>query len=137
MSTEQQKAVFRRATEEVWNNGNPAAVEVFFAPHFVNHNPFGGTSPDRAGMQQAVCLLRTAFPDFHSTIEDMVAEGDVVVARMTVRGKHLGDLMGIPPTGKQITMAAISIVRITNSQIVERWNMSDTQGLLQQIGAII
>jgi steroid delta-isomerase-like uncharacterized protein len=136
MSTEQQKAIFRRATEEVWNEGNVAAVEVFFAPDFVNHNPFGGTSPDRAGMRQAVRLLHAALPDFHSTIEDMIAEGDMVVARMTLRGTHMGELLGIPPSGERIAMSTISIVRIANGQIVERWNMSDTLGLLRQIGAI-
>ena len=136
MSTEQQKAVFRDATEEVWNKGNLAAVEVFFAPEFVNHNPFGGTSPDRAGMQEAARLLHAALPDFHSTIHDMVAEGDMVVVRMTLQGTHLGELMGIPPTGKRISMMTISIVRIANGQIAERWNISDTLGLLRQIGAI-
>src|SRR3954463_2227101 len=111
MSTEQLKAVFRGATEEVWNNGNLAAVEVFFAPDFVNHNPFGGTSPDCAGMRQAVRLLHTALPDFHSTIEELVAEGDMVTARVTLRGTHLGNLMGIPPSGQQVAMTAISMVR--------------------------
>jgi steroid delta-isomerase-like uncharacterized protein len=137
MSTEQHKVIFRRATEEVWNNGNVAAVEVFFAPDFVNHNPFGGTSPDQAGMREAVQLLHTALPDFHSTIEDMIAEGDTVVARMTLRGTHLGQLLGIPPSGAPIVMTTISIVRITNGQIVERWNISDTLGLVRQIGVVI
>jgi steroid delta-isomerase-like uncharacterized protein len=136
MSPDQQKAIFRRATEEVWNGGDAAAVEVFFAPDFVNHNPFGGTSPDRAGMCQAVRLLHTALPDFHSTIEDMIAEGDLVVARMTLRGTHMGELLGISPSGERIAMMTISIVRIANGQIVERWNMSDTLGLLRQIGTI-
>jgi len=135
MSTEQQKEVFRRATEEVWNDGNSAAVEIFFSSDFVNHNPFGGTSPDRAGMIQAVRLLHIALPDFHSTIEDMIAEGDKLVARTTLHGTHLGELLGIPPSGARVAMTTISIVRITNGQILERWNIADTLGLLRQIRA--
>jgi predicted ester cyclase len=136
MPLEEQKDVYRRATEEIWNAGNPAAVDTFFAPDYRNHNPFAGTTPDREGMKEAVRIMRIAFPDFHSTVEDVIAEGDLVVGRATLRGTHLGELMGIPPTGRQMAMASISALRIVGGQIVERWNITDSLGMLQQLGII-
>ncbi len=68
--------------------------------------------------------------------EDMIAEGDKVVVRSTFRGTHKGDLMGIPPTGKQVTMPLILIYRIADDKIVEHWMQADALGLLQQLGVI-
>ena len=75
-------------------------------------------------------------PDFHSTIEDVIAEGDKVVTRQTFRGTHTGDLMGIPPTGKQVTMSGIVISHFANGKCVELWANNDDLGLLQQLGVV-
>ena len=80
--------------------------------------------------------MLAAFPDFSVTIEDAIAEGDRVAVRVTVRGTHQGALMGIPPTGKQIAIKAISMWRVTDGRIVERWESADTLGLMQQLGVI-
>jgi predicted ester cyclase len=124
MSTEDNKALMRRFYEEVFNKKKTAAIDDFIAPDQV----------ERA--KQTITLYLTAFPDLHFTVEDMVAEGDKVVARLTVRGTHQGAFLGISPTGKQVTGTAIDINRITGGKSVEHWNTSDTLGLLQQLGVV-
>jgi predicted ester cyclase len=81
-------------------------------------------------------MFRTAFPDLHGTIEDQIAEGDKVVMRMTYRGTHQGELMGIPATGKPVTMTFISINRIAEGKIAEGWVNFDALGMMQQLGVI-
>jgi predicted ester cyclase len=102
----------------------------------VTHNPLPGQPPGREGQKQTITAVRAALPDIRSTIDDLIAEGDKVVWRWTARATHQGPLMGIPPTGKQITFGGIVIDRIASGQIVERWDQTDTLGLLQQLGAI-
>jgi steroid delta-isomerase-like uncharacterized protein len=86
--------------------------------------------------KQFLSMFLTAFPDFQSTIEDMIAEGDKVVTRQTFRGTHTGDLMGIPPTGKQVTMSGIVISQFVNGKCVELGANNDDLGLLQQLGVV-
>jgi predicted ester cyclase len=81
-------------------------------------------------------MYLTAFPDLHFTIEDIIAEGDTVVVRQTARGTHQGDLMGIPPTGKQVSGTGITITRVVNGKAVEDWFNGDDLGLLQQLGVV-
>ncbi len=81
-------------------------------------------------------MFFTAFPDANFTIDEMIAEGDTVVIRRTVRGTHKGDLMVIPPTGKQITMTEMALLRVANGKFIEGWSNSDDLGLLQQLGII-
>jgi predicted ester cyclase len=122
MSTEDHKALVRRFYEEVFNKKNMAAIDDFVAPNHIE------------GAKQSITMYLTAFPDLHVTVEDMVAEGDKVVARLTVRGTHQGAFLGIPPTGKQVTGTAIDVNRIADGKSVEHWNEMDTLGLLQQLG---
>jgi predicted ester cyclase len=81
-------------------------------------------------------MLHSGFPGFQSTIEDLLSEGDKVVLRFTFRGTHQGEFMGIAPTGKQVTMSGINILRIADGKIVEMWNQEDVLGMMRQIGAI-
>ena len=81
-------------------------------------------------------MYLTAFPDLHFTVEDLIAEGDKVVARLTVRGTQQGAFMGIPPTGKHVTVTGIDINRLAGGKSVEHWLNMDTLGLLQQLGVI-
>lgn len=90
----------------------------------------------REGFKQFVLMYRSAFPDMHITIEDQIAEGDKVVSRWTARGTHQGELMGIPPTGKQATVTGINIERFANGKFVEEWSNFDALGLLQQLGVV-
>jgi steroid delta-isomerase-like uncharacterized protein len=134
MTPEQHKALVRRYIESVWNQGDPTLIDELVAPDYIQHAQ--GVPPGRAGVKQFFAALRPAFPDIHNTIEDMIAEGDKVVWRSTIRGTHSGPFRGIPPTGKQVTITAINILRLQNGQFVENWGEQDNLGLLQQLGVI-
>ena len=133
MSLEANKAIERRFFE-VMNERNVAALDKIVADNFVDHNPSPGMTPDRNGIKQFFTVTFTAFPDFRSTLEDMVADGDKVVARFTARGTHKGEWMGIAPTGKQFAIPGISIHRIVDGKIVDNWVSMDMLGAMQQLG---
>jgi steroid delta-isomerase-like uncharacterized protein len=130
---EANKAVVRRMIDNIWNERDLGAIDRFFSPEFVNHHPVQGLAPDRAGLQQSTRMLLDGFPDLYVVIDDLIAERDQVVARMTMSGTHHGTLAGIPPTGKRVTMTAISILRIQGDQIVERWSMDNSHALLRDL----
>ncbi|MBI3959286.1 MAG: ester cyclase [Chloroflexi bacterium] len=136
MSTEENKAILRQFFEAFWNNGNPNAFDEFFAAGWVHHNPPAGAEPNRDGFKQAMTAFRAAFADIHTTIDDMIADGDKVAWRWTFQGTHTDSLMGIPATSKQITLTGISIDRLAGGKSVERWDQADFLGMMQQIGAI-
>jgi predicted ester cyclase len=125
MSSEENKALVRREQEELWNaTGNlDAAQELFVADHV------------EAARQEAADF-REGFPDVVSTIEDLIAEGDKVVARWRARATHQGEYMGIAPTGKEVEFTGISVYRIEAGKIAESWNEEDELGLMRQIGAV-
>jgi steroid delta-isomerase-like uncharacterized protein len=135
MSIEDNKAIARRYIEEVFNQKNLALVDELNPPDFVFHNA-STTMQGREPYKQYLSMLLTAYPDLHLTIEDMIAEGDIIAERVTVRGTHKGDFMGIPPTGKQMTITAIYIVRFANGKGIEVWANSDDLGAMQQLGVI-
>ncbi len=136
MSTEENKAVQTRIVEEVFNKRNLALVNEFVGAKFVQHGTGGPEFKGPEGFKQFVTMNVTAFPDFRLTLEDMVAEGDKVATRFTVRGTHRGDFMGIAPTGKQFAMAGIVIGRIASGKMVEAWMVVDQLGMMQQVGAV-
>ena len=136
MSTEANKATVRRFYEEVFNQKNRAAIEEFVDRNGIDHALPPGLPAGIEGSKQFITMYLTAFPDLHFTVEDMIAEGDKVVARLTTRGTQQGAFMGIPPTGKQATITAIDINRIVGGKSVEHWLNMDTLGLLQQLGVI-
>jgi steroid delta-isomerase-like uncharacterized protein len=106
-----------------------------YGDDWVGHFP--GMPPlDAAGHTMYAKVMETAFPDLDRQIEDLVAEGDRVVARWTAKGTHLGDFNGMPPTGKFATSSGITIFRIADGKIVEEWSENDLLGLLTQLGAI-
>jgi steroid delta-isomerase-like uncharacterized protein len=130
------KAIFRHYFEDVLNTGNLALVDELIAPNYVSHYPtgydFGGGPED---VKQIVTMVRTAFPDVHFTVDDLIAEGDKVVGRWTFHGTQEGDFMGIPPTGRQATVMGIAIYRIARGKIAEAWVSWDAMGLMRQLGA--
>jgi predicted ester cyclase len=136
MSTESNKALVRHLVEEVQNRGNIAAVDEIAAPTFVNHSAPPGMPADREGVKQVTLLFRRAFPDGAMTVEDMIAEGDLVATRKTFRGTHQGEFMGIAPTGRHVAIGLIDIVRVVDGRVVEHWNVVDNLGLLQQLGVL-
>ncbi len=136
MSTEENKAIDRRIVEEVWNRKKLALVDELVDANFVLHGVGGPDLKGPEGFKQFVNINATAFPDFHVTIEDMIAEGDKVVSRVTAWGTHQGDFMGIAPTGKQFEVTAIIISRYAGGKMVEGWLVNDVLGMMQQIGVV-
>jgi len=137
MPTEQNKAIFRRMVEEIFNRGNMNLVDEFLAPDFIEREELPpGIPPGREGVKQMTMMMRSAFPDFKVAIDDMIAEGDKVVIRQTWTGTHKGDFMGVPPTGKSISFGVIDIIRVAGGKFVEHWGVMDSMGLMQQLGAI-
>ncbi len=136
MSTEQNKALVRRFYDEVFNKKNLAVIDDFLDPHIIEHSLPPGLPGGIEGSRQFIGMYLTAFPDLHLTAEDMIAEGDKVVSRLTMRGTHRGEFMGIPPTGKQVTITGIQIPRIAGGKITENWINLDALGMLQQLGVI-
>ena len=137
MSATDNKAIVSRYREEVWNEGNLDAVDDYIASNYVRHDP--GLPEEVSGPEAVkglVSMYRAAFPDLHLTLEDMFAEGDKVVQRLTGRGTHQGELMGIPPIGKQVTVTMIEIFRLVEGKIAEQWVSLDNLGMLQQLGVI-
>jgi len=135
-STEANKASVRRFYDEVFNKKNRAAIVEFIDPNGIDHALPPGLPAGIEGSKQFITMFLTAFPDLHFTVEDLIAEGDKVVARLTTRGTQQGAFMGVPPTGKQVTVTAIDINRIVGGKTVEHWLQMDTLSLLQQLGVV-
>lgn len=131
------KEVVRRVFEDLWNKHNPSVADEIYASSFINHDPATpdqGRGPEAAKKVAAIYLK--AFPDSHFTLNEMFAEGDRVVTRWTVRATHRGELMGTPPTGKEVTTTGITVNRVANGKVVESYVNWDALGLMEQIGAV-
>ena len=135
MSAEANRALVYRVVEEVWTRGHLAVVDETFAPDYHEHNPRFGLPPGPEGYKQGVAALRAAFPDLRLTLEDLVAAGDKVAFRYTMRGTHRGPLPGLPPTGRAFAITGMVLARIAAGRVVERAGNQDELGLLQQLGA--
>jgi steroid delta-isomerase-like uncharacterized protein len=129
------KTVVERFITGLFSEGRLEAADEYLADAFVNHDPFPGLPPDRDGMKQASVLFRTAFPDWYSTVHDLLAEGDKVVERFTAAGTHRAEFLGIPATSRRVQLDGINIFRLENGRIVERWGVLDQAGLMQQLTA--
>jgi predicted ester cyclase len=111
---ERNKALVRRVFEEVWVKRNLAAVDEFMAPNYVEHPIPSGMPPGTESLKQAMSMYRTAFPDLKATIDDTFAEGEMVAFRWSIRSTHLGEWLGIPPTGSHVTV--IGVYRIAGGK---------------------
>ncbi|HRQ36891.1 MAG TPA: ester cyclase [Chloroflexota bacterium] len=133
MTNKQNQTIFRRLIEEAFNQGDFKVLHECVHPDFVEHQ--FGLQPTIAGMQGDIQFLRTAFPDFSLTIEDMVTDGDKIWARMTARGTNLGGFMG-PPNGKSFAVAVFDTCRFQDNMMVEHWGSPDRFALLAQLGLL-
>jgi len=125
MSLEENKDLVRREQAELWSHtGDLDAAEELFVAY------------QAEAAKQEAADFRRGFPDVTSTIEDLITEGDKVVARWRSRATHRGDYMGMPPSGKEVQIMGISVYRIEEGKIAESWTVEDQFGLMQQIGAI-
>jgi len=132
MSVKESKALVRRVVEFANRRDLPAFWKPF-APESVVHDATHDMSLEQ--FKQHTTMVFAAFPDFHWTIEDMIAEGDKVFCRTTFRGTHKGDLDDIAPTGKKIDVTVMQIARIVTNRIMEFWHYPDELGLRRQLGA--
>lgn len=131
------KATIRRVIEEVYNQGNLAVADELYTANAVRHDPATPDVPRGPEFAKQITLrYRTAFPDLRLTIEDMIVDGDKVAVRWASTGTHLGELQGIAPTGKNVSLGGITIVRFANGKIEEEWANWDALGMLQQLGII-
>ena len=135
MSAEENKALVERFVEEFWNEGNMSAADELMAVDAEIHMPTREVV-DPEGLKGFAESWRESFPDWYSTFEELIAEGDRVAERWTGRGTHLGDLQGIPPTGKRVEAPGSVFYRIVDGKIVELWGQLDMMSLMQQLGAI-
>ena len=132
MSTEANKAVARRFIQEVFVQGSGEAVDEIVSQDFVPHS-WGAMPPGRESLKQAQKRVSQGLSDVSMTIEDMIAEGDKVAVRLTARGTHRGEFMGMKPTGKSYQISETHIVRIANGQVAEHWRDADMMGMMKQL----
>jgi steroid delta-isomerase-like uncharacterized protein len=135
MSLDENKARARRILEAAFNHGNLEAVDAGFTADALIHDPSGLEMRGPSELKLGLKSLLTAFPDFHFTVEDQLAEGDKVSIRFRGRGTHRGEFLGVPATGKAFTYTGIFIVQLHAGQIAELWASPDQLGLLRQLGA--
>ena len=137
MSIEENKTLVRRLVNEYWSNlTNHAVADELLTPDFYFSYAPPGVPPNRAVYKQFMSAYAVGFPDFHVTIEDMVAEGDKVGIRTTNRATNTGSFMGMPPTGKKTEVPQMSIFRIVNGKIVAEWTVANQLIALQQMGLV-
>jgi steroid delta-isomerase-like uncharacterized protein len=133
MGVEENKRLICRYFEEAFNTGDDSKFEQFFSPDFIDHNSFPGQAPGPEGVLDSYRMWCGAFPNSRGTINDMVAENDRVVVRTTLDATHLGPFSGIQPTHKRIQLGAISIFRVVDGRIVERWGFTEAAGLREKL----
>lgn len=136
MSAEENKTLYRRWFEEVVNGGNLDLADRLLAPDYVLYFPGVPGPIDGEGHKQLVMMFRNAFPDWHESVDDVIAEGDRVVIRVTGSGTHQGEFQGIPPTSRQVTATGVGIGRIENGRIAEAWAAYDALGMMRQLGVV-
>ncbi|MFA5347819.1 MAG: ester cyclase [Methanoregula sp.] len=129
-------AIVRKFFEVGPSKGDLAAADAILHPEFSLHTPLPTPGPGIEAMNNVIITCRAAFHGLQVTVDDIMAEGDKVTARFTARGVHKGEFMGLPPTGKGITMTGIEIFRIHNGKIAELWGEANLMGLMQQLGML-
>ncbi|RBI62295.1 ester cyclase [halophilic archaeon] len=135
--TGREQGLVRRDPEEIWSEGNVDVVDEIYAEDFVLHDP---SSPDgtrgREGYREYAATYRDAFPDAEYAVEELVAERDAVAMRYTARGTHEGELMGIEPTGEEVTVTGMELYHVDDGKITEMWTYYDALGVLRQLGVV-
>ena len=134
--TEKNKAMVRRFWEEAFNGRKLSLIDEIFTADWVYHGVGGLKVYGPEGLKQFLTEYYNAFPDMQVKVENLIAEGDKVVSHVTSRGTHRGELMGISPTGKQVTVPVICISRFVDDKIGEDWEIIDLFGMLQQLDVI-
>lgn len=127
------KSLIHRYYSELWNAWSMAALEELISPDIVFRGSIGTTVKGTEEFKQYVNRIRAAFPDFHNHIDELISEGDKVVARLTYTGTHRGELFGVPATGRKLTYQGIAIFQFRGDKIVSGFVLGDTETLKRQI----
>ena len=133
--SEENKAFFHQFIDGM-NAQDLDFIDRLLDPNFIEHDPEPGVEPTIAGMKQLMTMFYSAFPDLHVTINQLVSEGDIVAGHMTTEGTQTGEFMGIPASGKKISITEMHMVRIANGKAVEHWGLANAMAMMQQLGAI-
>lgn len=137
MSNQQYKTIVRRVNEQAFSaDGDLSVIDEFVAADLIDHTAPPHLQQGNQSLKELALIWRRAFPDLKVTVQDIVAEGDLVVIAWSGGGTHLGDLMGIPPTGKTGYMSGITFNRMEDGRIAERWGNNDQVGLFAQLGLL-
>jgi steroid delta-isomerase-like uncharacterized protein len=128
--------VYRRIIDAI-SRGDADALDELVAPDIVDHNPVPDQAPGVEGFRQWIAAAKSSFPDLAGTVEDLIAEGDRVAARVTWRATHRGQFLGIPPTGRTVSFSAFHIVRFSRERAAEWWGTADLLSVIQQLGASV
>ena len=134
--SEQNKRIFACLMEEVFNRGNLDAADEFVASDFLNHEAATDAPRGPEGFKEPVRWLRAAFPDLRAVLHESVAEGDLVVGRITLSGTHRGEFMGVPATGRSFSVQHLHMYRVTDGKVSEHWACRDDLGQLAQLGLL-
>ncbi len=136
MSTEETKATMRRYLD-VFEQGNIELLDELLAPDYVNRTPATPDLPTGPeGVKGVVSMFRSAMPDLRVAVEDMIAEGDKVATRYTLEGTHEGELFGVPPTGRRLSIKSMTVERVSDGKIREHWRVTDNLEMMQQLGVV-
>jgi steroid delta-isomerase-like uncharacterized protein len=134
--TTDNKTIVREFIDRLFTEGDVSVLDELTAADYVDHDPpFGGTGTVD-GWRTMAAMIRDAFPDWHSDLLALYAEGDIVVERFTASGAHKGEIFGIPPSEIVCTLSGINIFRVRDGKIVERWGRVDELGMLRQLGVV-
>ncbi len=136
MSPEENKAIVRRYLDEAWNKGNLNIFDELMTPDYRRYIGISGAYLDREGQIKRIAGIRAAFEPIQLSLDGILAEDDKVTIFIRLNGTHRDTFMGVPATGKEITIGAIDILRLADGKVVEHWGVMDTYGLLQQLGVV-
>lgn len=129
------KSLIRRFYDEL-GAGNLSVIDELVADDFVDHEEFPGLDPTKGGVKRFFAMLRSAFPDLHMEVREMLADDDLVSVRVIVTGTHEGDFMGMPSSGRRIEVQIFDMLRISDGQVTEHWGLIDAMTMMQQIGGM-
>jgi steroid delta-isomerase-like uncharacterized protein len=133
----QNQQIVKAYFNEAWNKGNVAALDHLLSTDYINHTPSTPNPPRGAkGLKPIVLAIRKGFPDLHYEIKELIVTKDRAVARVVMTGTNTGELFGMPPTGKKITVNQINIEKIVHGKIAEHWRVTDELSMMKQLGAL-
>ena len=137
MSAEESNKAIMHRFWAVWEQGDVDLLDELLAPEYINHTLAApDLPPGPEGVKDVVSMFRSGMPDLRVNIEDMIAEGDRVATRYALEGTHGGDLFGIAPTGRHLSIKSMTVERLSGGKIVEHWRVTDELDMMHQLGAI-